>query len=164
MPPPECYRMTGKIRFWKCERRYLRSHFLLSGIWHLALASGIGYMIYAFTSLSHFEHVHIYWHVHMFTCSHFYHIWKCERRYVRSHSWVKVVEPNDFPRGSTFSALPFHPHWTLNIWTFEHLNIWILDLNTGIIQQQKNAKYGTIIITRSLPTFIDVHRRHFEYL
>ena len=109
----------------------MRSHFSLSGIWHLALASGIWYMIYAFTSLSHFEHVHIYWHVHMFTCSHFYHIWKCERRYMRSHSRVKVVEPNDFPRSPTF-FLPLTPSSPLiiehlNIWTFEHLNIWTLE-------------------------------------
>ena len=106
----------------------MRSHFSLSGIWHLALASGIWYMIYAFTSLSHFEHVHIYWHVHMFTCSHFYHIWKCERRYMRSHSWVYIdyIDYIDHILYRLYGLYRLYT-WTLNIWTFEHSNIWTFE-------------------------------------
>ena len=128
----------------------MRSHFSLSGIWHLALASGIWYMIYAFTSLSHFEHVHIYWHVHMFTCSHFYHIWKCERRYMRSHSWVKVVEPNGFSQSSTFFPLSLSSPLNiehLNIWTFKHLNIWTLEHLDMLISAAFNILYAVTFLS-----------------
>ena len=123
---------------------------LASGIWHLAY--DIWYM------RSHFEHVHIYLHVHMFTCSHFYHIWKCERRYMRSHSRVKVVEPNDFPRSPTF-FLPLTPSSPLiiehlNIWTFEHLNIGTLEHLDMLISAAFNILYAFTFL--SALTFLSV--------
>ena len=126
-------------------------------VWHLA--SGIWRLAYDIWYMrSHFEHVHIYLHVHMFTCSHFYHIWKCERRYMRSHSRVKVVEPNDFPRSPTF-FLPLTPSSPLiiehlNIWTFEHLNIGTLEHLDMLISAAFNILYACTFL--SALTFLSV--------
>ena len=89
--------------------------------------------------------------------------WKCERRYMRSHSWVKVVEPNDFPRNSTSFPLssPLNIEhlniWIfehLNIWTFEHLNIWTLEHLDMLISAAFNILYAFTFL--SALTFLSV--------
>ena len=52
------------------------------------------------------------------------------------------------------SPFPFHPPWTLNIWTFEHLNIWTLEHLDMLISAAFNILYACTFL--SALTFLSV--------
>ena len=45
------------------------------------------------------------------------------------------------------SPFPFHPPWTLNIWTFEHLNIWTLEHLDMLISAAFNILYAVTFLS-----------------